>query len=99
MDPGYPEVLLCHLLDGGAFSLTQHDAEQPDRHPPGSTWSGSDASCRVGLAIQSGLHLTPPPPPHHHDQDMCALLCPFLLLFVRFESDFMSLKVNSLKET
>jgi hypothetical protein len=45
MDPGYPEVLLCHLLDGGAFSLTQHDAEQPDKHPPASAWFGSDASC------------------------------------------------------
>ena len=37
---------------GGAFLLGQHDAERPDRHPPGSVWSGSDASFRVGLAIR-----------------------------------------------
>ena len=43
---------LIHLPDDGAFLLIQHDAEQPDKHPLGSACSGSDASCRVGLAIQ-----------------------------------------------
>ena len=41
-----------HPQGGGAFLLTQHDAEQPDKHPPGSVWSGSDANERTGLAIQ-----------------------------------------------
>jgi len=41
-----------HPQGDGASQLIQHDAEQPDRHPPGSAWSGSDASCRVGLAIR-----------------------------------------------
>ena len=36
----------------GASQWIQHDSEQPDKHPPGSDWSGIDASCRVGLAIQ-----------------------------------------------
>ena len=42
---------LIHLPGDGAFLLIPHDAEQPDRHPLGSAWSGSDASCRFGLAI------------------------------------------------
>jgi hypothetical protein len=41
-----------HPPGGGAFLMTQLDAEQPDRHPPGFAWSGNDASCRVGLAIR-----------------------------------------------
>ena len=41
-----------HPLGDGAFLLIQHDAEQPDRHPPGFACSGSDASCRVDLAIR-----------------------------------------------
>ena len=41
-----------HPLCDGAFLLIQHDAEQPDKHPPGSACSGSDASFRVGLAIR-----------------------------------------------
>jgi len=28
----------------GAPQWIQHDAEQPDRHPPGSAWSGRDAN-------------------------------------------------------
>ena len=43
---------LIHLPGDGAFLLIQHDAEQPDRHPPRSACSGSDASCRFGLAIR-----------------------------------------------
>ena len=43
---------LIHLPGDGAFLLIQHDAEQPDRHPPGSACSDSDASCRFGLAIE-----------------------------------------------
>jgi len=41
-----------HPPGDGASQSIQHDAEQPDRHLPGSAWSGSDASSRVGLAIQ-----------------------------------------------
>jgi len=41
-----------YQIDNGAFLLIPRDAEQPDRHPPGSACSGSDASCRFGLAIQ-----------------------------------------------
>ena len=48
---------LIHLPGGGASLLIGHDAEQPDRHPPGSVWSGSDASCRFGLATGSGASL------------------------------------------
>ena len=36
----------------GASQWIKHDAEQPDRHLPDSACSGSDASCRVGLAIR-----------------------------------------------
>jgi len=42
---------LLPLCDG-ASQCNQQDAEQPDRHPPGSACSGSDASCRAGLAIR-----------------------------------------------
>ena len=35
--------------------LTQHDAEQPDKHPPGSVWSGSDA---IALELQRDALLT-----------------------------------------
>jgi len=41
-----------HPPGGGTSQSIQHDAEQPDRHPPGSAWSGSYDSCRVGLAIR-----------------------------------------------
>jgi len=41
-----------HASGDGASQWIQHDAEQPDRHPLGSAWSRSDASCRVGFAIQ-----------------------------------------------
>ena len=52
MHSGYPSDFPCHPL-GDAFSqLIQHDAEQPDKHPPGFAWFGSDASRRVGLAIR-----------------------------------------------
>jgi len=47
-DPGeFPD----HLPGDAASQLIQHAAEQPDRHLTGSAWSGSDASCRVGLDI------------------------------------------------
>jgi hypothetical protein len=40
-------------LPGDAFSLLRMLCEkQPDRHPPGSAWSGSVSSFRFGLAIQ-----------------------------------------------
>jgi hypothetical protein len=54
MEQSGPEDFPEHPQGGGAFLLTQHDAEQPERHLPGSAWSGSDASCRVGLTIQRG---------------------------------------------
>ena len=41
-----------HPPGDGAFLLIQHDAEQPDKHPPGSACSGSDANDRTGLAIR-----------------------------------------------
>ena len=41
-----------HPPGGGAFLLIQHDAEQPDKHPPGSACSGSDANDQTGLAIR-----------------------------------------------
>lgn len=47
-----PEGFHCHPPNDGTFLLTQYDAEQPDRHLPGFAWSDSDASCRVGPAIQ-----------------------------------------------
>ena len=40
-------------LPGDGVSLLRMLGDlQPDKHPPGSAWSGSDASCRVGLAIR-----------------------------------------------
>jgi len=36
----------------GASQWIQHDAELPDRHLPGSAWSGSDANDRPSFAIQ-----------------------------------------------
>jgi len=41
-----------HPQGDGAFQWIQHDAEQLDRHPPGSAWSGSDANDRTGHAIR-----------------------------------------------
>ena len=41
-----------HPPGDGVFQWIQHDAEQLDRHPPGSAWSGSDANDRTGLAIR-----------------------------------------------
>ena len=45
MGPAGPEVPLIDPPDDGASHWIQHDAEQPDRHPPGSAWSGSDEFC------------------------------------------------------
>ena len=45
-------MLLIDLQGDGACQWIQHDAEQPDRHQPGSACSGSGASCRAGLAIR-----------------------------------------------
>jgi len=54
--PGLGWVLIKYPLDppsvhrhpqgDGASQWIQHDAEQPDRHPPVSTWSRSDANER-----------------------------------------------------
>ncbi len=41
-----------HPQGDGASQWIQHDAERPDRHLPGSDWSGSDA------ADQLLMHLT-----------------------------------------
>ena len=41
-----------HPQGDGASQWSQYDAEQPDKHPPGSASSGSAASCRAGLATQ-----------------------------------------------
>jgi hypothetical protein len=48
----HPVSVQRHPPGDGASQWIQHDAEQPDKHPPGSAWSGSDASFRVGLAIR-----------------------------------------------
>jgi len=52
MDQGDQGVVREHPPGDGAFLLIQHDAEQPDKHPPGSACSDSDASCRFGLGIR-----------------------------------------------
>ena len=41
-----------HPPGDGAFLLIPRDVEQPDKHPPGSACSGSDANDRTGLAIR-----------------------------------------------
>jgi len=41
-----------HPPGDDASQWIQHDAEQPDKHLPGSACSGSDASDRTGLAIR-----------------------------------------------
>ena len=41
-----------HPPGDGASQVIQHDAEQPGKHLPGSSWSGSDASYYFSLGIQ-----------------------------------------------
>ena len=50
--PADPAVIPNHPPGGGVFLLIAHDAEQPEKHPPGSVCSGSDANDRTDLAIQ-----------------------------------------------
>ena len=47
-----PRVFPAHLPGGDAPQLIGHDAEQPDKHLPGSACSGSDAIDRTGLCNQ-----------------------------------------------
>ena len=49
-----------HPPGDGASQWIQHDAEQPDRHPPGSACSGSDAIDRTGLGIRCWWSLDHP---------------------------------------
>jgi len=60
MDSADPAGFPCHPPSDGASQWFQHDAERPDTHPPGSAWSGSDASDRTDLAIQCGWSLDHP---------------------------------------
>ena len=50
--PANPTTVHLHPPVGDVFLLIQHDAEQPDKHPPGFACSGSDAIYLVGPAIQ-----------------------------------------------
>ena len=52
MRSGGPKGFLTHPPSDGASQWIQRGAEQPDRHPTGSAWTGSDANDRIGLAIQ-----------------------------------------------
>jgi hypothetical protein len=47
-DPCWVPLSVCRP---SSILFTQHDAEQPDRHPSGSACSGSDANGRTCLAI------------------------------------------------
>lgn len=49
MDSEDPEGSHAHQSTDDASPLIQH--EQPDKHPPGSVWSGNDANDRTGLGI------------------------------------------------
>lgn len=51
-DSADPEGFHAHQSTDDASPLIEHDDEQPDKHPIHSAYSGSDASCRAGLAIQ-----------------------------------------------
>ena len=52
MDQSSPEVLLIDPPVGDACLWIVPVVEQPDKHPPRSAWSGSDASDRIDLATQ-----------------------------------------------
>jgi len=47
-----PDPQMMLLSSSMRMHQPHHDAEQPDRHPPGSAWSGSAANDRPSFAIQ-----------------------------------------------
>jgi len=52
MDQSDQAMPLIDRPGDGAFQWIQHDAEQLDKHPPGSALFGSAANDRTGLAIR-----------------------------------------------
>jgi len=57
MDQSDQAVPLIDRPGDGASQWIQHDAEQPDRHPPGSAWSVVMPATELVLTEEMG-HIT-----------------------------------------